>query len=425
MNNAALLLRVPILIALVSVLGVGSLASNVISLLVMSLLRFAVSDTWIWAAGRGARRVFYDIHGIVRVASDTKLPELERFRVAELHVPATIDVRLGSVKRASAEEQSGGDGGRITYREWPGNFGFATQITRGEERTDIVASRGLRLSRHVLYTNIVEPVLRWNFVQHGHALVHAACIANQGEGFLITAKTDTGKTTTILKTLDNLPWSFLSDDLTLVSPDGRLMTYPKPLTISLHTAQAVRSPLLSWFERAALVIQSRLHSRSGRKIGFALARRGIPAATLNAIVQGLIPPPKYHVDRLVPGVEMASQARLAGLVVIQRGGNGSVMLEADEARDILLANCDDAYGFPPYSKIAPFLQRRIGRDLKEVERSIIENALLSAPATLVRSESMDWWQRLPGVLDEFAQRLPGSRTMIGQAATTDASATAA
>lgn len=413
MNNASLLLRVPILVVLVSVVGAGGVISNVISLLVISILRFALSDTWIWAAGAG-RRALYDIHGIIRIASDARLPELERFRVPELDGHATIDVRLGRVRRGSADEQNG-DGDSIVYREWPGNFGFAARIVRGDDRTEIVASRGLRLSPHVLHTNIVEPVLRWSFVERGYALVHAACIANQGEGFIITAKTDTGKTTTILKTLDNLPWSFLSDDLTLLAPDGRLMNYPKPLTISLHTAHAVRSPLLSWFERGALVIQSRLHSRSGRAIGFALARPGIPAATLNAIVQGVIPPPKYHVDRLVPGVAMAAEARLAGLVVIQRGGNGFVALDPDEARDILLANCDDAYGFPPYAHIAPFLQRRNGEDLKQAERAIIEAALRDTPATLIRSETMDWSQRLPGVVDEFAKRhLAGVRNAINR-----------
>jgi glycosyltransferase involved in cell wall biosynthesis len=404
MNNAALLIRVPLLIALVSVIGFGSVTANVISLLVIFMLRFAISDTWIWAHGEPRRRAQYDIHGIITVASDTRLPELERFRVPALLSAPTIDVRLGRVRRRSAEDRRDHANERITYREWPGNVGFAAEIVRADERVDILASRGLRLSPHVLYTNVVEPVLRWTFAAKGHALVHAACIAHRGEGFLITAQTDTGKTTTILKTLDNLPWSFLSDDLILMSPSGRLLTYPKPLTISRHTAHAVKSPLLSWFERAALVVQSRLHSRSGRRVGMALDRRGVPAATLNAIVQGIIPPPKYHVDRLVPGVDMALEARLQGLVIIQRGGNGHVTLEPDEAVEILLANCEDAYGFPPYEVIAPFLQRHNGTDLRAVERSIIEDALDGVPATLVRSETMDWWQRLPGVLGQVAEQ---------------------
>ena len=62
---------------------------------------------------------------------------------------------------------------------------------------------------------------------------------------MVTAQTDTGKTTTTLKLLDRHPYAFLSDDLTIVCPDGRVLAYPKPLTISRHTLHAVNAPLLS------------------------------------------------------------------------------------------------------------------------------------------------------------------------------------
>lgn len=50
LNNAALLLRLPAL-ALLVVLGVGLLTANVITLLVMFLTRFVVSDRWIYVSG--------------------------------------------------------------------------------------------------------------------------------------------------------------------------------------------------------------------------------------------------------------------------------------------------------------------------------------------------------------------------------------
>src|SRR5207253_2032910 len=125
------------------------------------------------------------------------------------------------------------------------------------------------------------PILRWSFVKKGYALVHGACIAFGDRAFIVTAKTDTGKTTTILKMLDNHPCSFLSDDMTLLSPDGRVLTYPKPLTISNHTLRAVNTPLLSWTERIFLRCQSRLHSRSGRRFALLLSRTHLPVATIN------------------------------------------------------------------------------------------------------------------------------------------------
>ena len=39
-----------------------------------------------------------------------------------------------------------------------------------------------------------------------------------------------------------------------------------------------------------------------------LAKTHMPAATINTIVQLLVPPPKYQVDRLVPDVRIAPEA---------------------------------------------------------------------------------------------------------------------
>ena len=254
----------------------------------------------------------------------------------------------------------------------------------------------------MLYTNVVEPILRWTFVERGYALVHAACLADGEDAFLLTARTDTGKTTTSLKMLDSTPFSFLSDDLTLVTPDGRVLTYPKPLTISRHTLKAVKTPLLSRRERLGLVVQSRLHSRSGRRFAFILAKTHLPAATINAIVQLLVPPPKYHVERLVPGVEVAVEARLAGMVVIERGGSGEVVLDEREALDDAAA----ATARTPTASRRTRRSRASCADATEptcgdVEREIVALALGGLPATLIRSETMDWWEHLPGVVSDW------------------------
>jgi dolichol-phosphate mannosyltransferase len=401
MNNAALALRGPVLIVLTSGLGLHYALSNIISLASLTLLRFAVADSWIWAKDRPHKSraggpYSYDIHGIVSVLSDARLPELERFRVGQLAADPDIRVRVGRVS-------TNGDGPGappIRYREGPGRFGFGVEIQVGMP-IEATASALVGRSPHVLYTNVVEPILRWTFADRGYALVHAACLADGEQAFLVTARTDTGKTTTSLRLLDSEAYSFLSDDLTLVCPDGRVLPYPKPLTISRHTLRAVRTPLLTRRERAGLIVQSRLHSRSGRRFALIIARTHLPAATINALVQLLVPPPKYHVERLVPGVAVAPEARLAGMVVIQRGGLGEVVLDDDEALETLMSNCEDAYGFPPYSAIEGSLRRRNGSDLKQVERAIVASALGGLPTSLLRSETMDWWSRLPGVVSRW------------------------
>jgi hypothetical protein len=293
------------------------------------------------------------------------------------------------------------EAGRITYVEGRAGLGFAADIEVADGRIAVTASPLLKRSPHVLYTNVVEPILRWTFVERGYALVHAACMAHDGKAFLITARTDTGKTTTCLKTLDEKPYSFMSDDLLLLAPDGRALTYPKPLTISRHTLHAVKTPLLSRLQRLTLFYQSRLHSRSGRRFAMLIAKTHMPAATINAIVQWIVPPPKYQVDKLIPQVKLSPESEVGGLMIIQRGGEGNVALDPEEALDILLTNCEDAYGFPPYAEIEHFLHSRNGSDLRAAERAIIASALEGAPATLLKSETMDWHRRVATIVDSL------------------------
>ena len=400
MNNAALAVRGPLLVLLTSGLGIHYVVSNILSLLGLTLVRFALADTWIWAKAAprelDSRSRSYDIHGIVTVLSDARLPELERFRVGGLIGEPDIRVRIGPV----ATKGSG-----LRYHEGPGGLGFAVAIDLGD-RVEATASPLLRRSPHVLYTNVVEPILRWTFAARGYALVHAACLAAGEDAFLVTARTDTGKTTTSLRILDRHPYSFLSDDLTLISPHGWVLTYPKPLTISRHTLKAVKTPLLSRRERIGLIVQSRLHSRSGRRLALILARTHLPAATINAIVQMIVPPPKYHVERLVPGVELVPEARLAGMVVIQHGVEGAAHLDEPEALETLMRNCEDAYGFPPYPAIEESLRSQNGRDLKQVERTIVASALSGVPAAVLRSETMDWWRRVPALVSRWTPSAP-------------------
>ena len=415
MNNAALAIRGPLLVLLTSGLGIHYVLSNLISLVGLTLLRFALADTWIWAKAPPSEEPAafgYDIHGIVSVMSDVRLPELERFRVGGLIGEPDIRVRVGAV--------SGSGGSAVHYHEGPGRLGFSVAVALGD-RIEATASPLLRRSPHVLYTNVVEPILRWTFAERGYALVHAACFASGEDAFLVTARTDTGKTTTSLRMLDAHPYSFLSDDLTLLTPDGRVLTYPKPLTISRHTLAAVKAPLLTRRERIGLIVQSRLHSRSGRRFALILARTHLPAATINAVVQMLVPPPKYHVERLVPDVEVAPEAQLAGMVVIERGGEGTALLDERAALNTLMRNCEDAYGFPPYAAIEGSLRRRNGHDLKEVERTIVADALSGLPAAVMRSESMDWWRRVPDLVSSWTPPAhPGgppsqaSRVLIGR-----------
>lgn len=344
----------------------------------------------------------YDIHGIVTVCSDARLPELEAFRVRQLSTEPMIRVRIGDLpKQAPQDDRSAPLRRHFRYREWIGNLGFAADVTVDGVNVDILATPLLRRSPHVLYTNLVEPVLRWTMVKLGYALAHGAVFVDGDQAFMVTARTDTGKTTTMLKLLDANPGlSFIADDLSIVAADGTVMSYPKPMTISQHTVHAVHTPYLKLPERATLGLQSRLHSREGRLFAFFIAKSGLPVATVNAVTQFVVPPPKYPVGRLVPGVPLATTAKFAGLFVICRGSdNTTETLETDEAREILIANTDDAYGFPPYAELEEFLLASTGDDLRAMESAIITGALGSAPAYQLTSDRLNWAERIPDLID--------------------------
>ena len=344
----------------------------------------------------------YDIHGIINVQSDSRLPELDAFRVRRIIGEPSIRVRVGKLPAQAPTQPRGSDLRHLRYREVLGNHGFAVDIAVGDQVT-VLAAPPMARSPHVLYTNVVEPILRWRLVELGYALAHGAVFVSDDKAYMVTALTDTGKTTTMLKLLDANPeLGFISDDLSVVSSDGTVRCYPKPLTISAHTAAAVDRPRLSRRERSTLGLQSRLHSRGGRHFAFFLAKTGLPVASLNMFVQFLVPPPKYPVDRLVPGVPTIQKAKLVELFVIQREKTESTrMLEPDEAREILLSNTDDAYGFPPYDIVEAFLLEGAASDLKSAERQIIGTALQGCPASALASSTMNWAERIPQLMHEL------------------------
>ena len=133
-------------------------------------------------------------------------------------------------------------------RRWGTRDSASTSRSTARSTCKPPGSSGTFAARALHESGRADPAL--GFVERGYALVHGACLVDGDDAYLITARTDTGKTTTMLKLLDSLPYEFVSDDLTLVSPDGTVLPYPKPLTISSHTAACREAAQLNWFERA-------------------------------------------------------------------------------------------------------------------------------------------------------------------------------
>ena len=437
MNNLLLLARLPVLQLLV-VWGTGVLTANAITLILLFLVRFVVSDRAIFGAtgqdrsrdpvrilvdaraaeGAGPARhaasvtsrkrsrylpYRYDIAGVATVGSQITLPELEFFRAQ--WVPdreVDIAVRVGDVggrtprKRAAMTEYT--DPAAIRYEEHLGRLGANFRVYL-DDPISVEVGPLLARSSHVVYTNIIEPLLRFVMVSRDRMLLHSACVELNGTGVMLSALTDTGKTGTVLRLLREHGGRFLSDDMTVIDAYGNASCFPKPLTISAHTLRAVRANDLTRSEWRRLQFQSRLHSKGGRSLGIALARFNLPIMGINALTQIMVPPPKYTVDRLVP-CRMASSARVSELFIIERGQPRLATLDHESALNQLIVNTDDAYGFPPFRYLAPAIS--IGGQsylqLRRTEREILASFLSHLRIRTLASDSFSWADDIPHLI---------------------------
>jgi dolichol-phosphate mannosyltransferase len=439
MNNALLLARLPVLEGLVRA-GVGVLTANAVTLVVLFAVRFAVSDRAIFRSaaqdrGRGPVRVLvdvtasgsgadgaagpaarkrsrylayrYDVAGVVTIGSQITLPELEFFRaqrVADCDVD--IAVRVGDVggrtPRRRAAMTSCVDPAVLRYEEHLGRLGANFRVHLGGPITVEVGPL-LARSPHVVYTNIIEALLRFVMVSRDRMLLHSACIELDGTGVMLSALTDTGKTGTVLRLLREHGGRFLSDDMTVIDARGTAWCFPKPLTISAHTLRAVRADDLTHAEWRRLRFQSRLHSKGGRSLAVSLSRFNVPIMGINALTQILVPPPKYAVDRLV-SCRMGSSTRVRELFIIERGAPRLASLDHDAALAQLLANTDDAYGFPPFRYLAPAIT--IGGQgylqLRAREREILAGFLGQIRVRTLASDTFGWADEIPRLVSEPA-----------------------
>ena len=358
--------------------------------------------------GTGYLTYRYQIAGLVTVGSQIPLPELEFFREPWLGRDLDIEIRVGKVGRPSPNKRAKllrfDEPLGLRYEEHLGRFGANFSIDLGD-RIKVTLSSLLARSPHVAYTNILEALLRCVVAARGGMLLHSACVELDGRGVMLSARTDTGKTGTVLRLLREHGAKFLSDDMTVLMPDGSAHCFPKPLTISSHTLRAVDPGDLSRAEWLKLSLQSRLHSKGGRGIGLWLGEMNLPVMTANALTQLVVPPPKYDADRLV-ACEMIPETQVDDLFIIERGEPGMADLDVATSLEELVANTDDAYGFPPYRYLAPVLV--VGGEeyetLRQRERQVLSSALATMRVRRLVSDSFGWADEIPRLLERDRRR---------------------
>lgn len=434
LNHLALLPRLPLLALLVEWGSLPLLAANLVTLVLLFLVRFVIADSAIYAQAevqsepqpvrivvdvaqhgpdvrlsqvlrRPGRRYLphrYAIDGVATIGSQVPLPELEYFRAQWLDKDdVDIAIRVGPVgasPRGRARMTQYTSPPALSYEEHLGRLGANFRVDI-DGQINVVASRALAHSPHVLYTNVIEALLRFVTVSRGKILLHSACLELDGHGLLLSARTDTGKTGTVLRLLRERGGLFLSDDMTILDADGTASCFPKPLTISHHTLRAVEAGDLTPAEWRRLRLQSRLHSKEGRQWGMLLARLNVPIMGINSLTQRVVPPPKYAVDRLVD-CAVTRTTTVEDLFVIERGPTGLADLAFDDTIETLVENTDDAYGFPPFAQMAPSIV--IGDDaydqLRAKERETLVRAMRGIRARRLVTPDFTWADRIPGLL---------------------------
>jgi len=416
-NLALLLLRGPILVVLTEVVGINYAWSNLISLVALTVLRLAIADRWIWrdapsavavsgvaSAVRQAPRYRYDVAGILAIDSDVVLRELAYFSTETEREP-DIRISIGMVQpRPTSHVRFEERGPDLVYREHLGPMSANFSLHMGDP-IEIVVSPILAISPHVVYTNIIEALLRFLFVSKGYVLLHSASLADARGATLMSAQTDTGKTSTVITLVRRHGYRFLSDDMTIIdAAAGEAISYPKPMTLSFHTMGVAKDGRLSLGDRAALSIQSRLHSKSGRTVGRALGERNLPIMTVNSAVQAVVPPPKHRIEALFD-CEVGGRAPIRNVVLMERGPDELQTVPLEETVRRLIENTDDAYGFPPFATFAPRI--RIGGDdyeaLRRKEVELLTQAIAGATRWHLRVPGHEWADILPSLIDGSAR----------------------
>jgi hypothetical protein len=118
------------------------------------------------------------------------------------------------------------------------------------------------------------------------------------------------------------------------------------------------------------------------------------------------------VHRLIPKVTYVDQAKLSHIVLIERGTDYEARLNEDEKAKILVANAEDAYGFPPYPSLADLISRWNGEDLHLEETAIVTAATQGLPAIHLRRSKYDWYKQLPTFVQDSSIHIPVSNSAL-------------
>jgi len=118
----------------------------------------------------------------------------------------------------------------------------------------------------------------------------------------------------------------------------------------------------------------------------------------------------FHVDRVGLDADASPSVQAKMLGHAQKLGSGGADLDHDSALDQLIANTDDAYGFPPFRYLAPAISVG-GQDyhqLRQTEREILAEFLSHLRIRVLGSDSFGWADEIPYLIGRDARPASGA-----------------
>jgi hypothetical protein len=167
-----------------------------------------------------------------------------------------------------------------------------------DEQTTVVAFDGSgQMVISFLQTFYVEPLLRPKFAARDHALVHAACLAKNGESVLFPAGSRVGKSTmTLQHAAAGLPVQ--GDNYVILSSDGRTLAFPR------------RMRIYSDLPATAPEVFRRLPSAEQRRLKVAGIIKKLSAGYSNQ-------PRRLTVQQMLPDSPVCAEARLRSVFLLK------------------------------------------------------------------------------------------------------------
>jgi len=167
----------------------------------------------------------FDIAGLLGVKTTLNAINIPSFfKVKHLNSPADLTLCLGyyeGVRKNSEDRILNLQGRKLILKNLEGK----TLLQSFSDRYRLF--RQLSINEK----NLIKALLQIKLLQKNHSFIHSACLAKKGEGILISAPSNTGKTFTSMELALNQGFEFLSDDMTIIAPNGTAYCYPIPMTI--------------------------------------------------------------------------------------------------------------------------------------------------------------------------------------------------